>query len=276
MSSSDAWDPRQYERFRAERARPFYDLLHMLERRPGMRVLDLGCGTGALTAELHEHLGAARTLGVDRSPSMLEQSAQLALPELDFLQADIAEIADGTHERCERGSFDVIFSNAALHWLLDHGTLLAQLTRLLRPGGQLAIQLPHMHHAPALRAAVEIAQSPPFRDALGGFVQRYGVLDASSYSRLLHALGFEAQRVRLEVYAHTLPSREAVFEWVKGTTLTPYAERLPPKVYEAFLGHYRERLMLSLKDTRPFLFPFERLLLWGRLRGDGPAENQNL
>ncbi|NOY94638.1 MAG: methyltransferase domain-containing protein [Deltaproteobacteria bacterium] len=265
MSPKDAWDPRQYERFRGERARPFYDLLQMLEARPGMRLLDLGCGTGELTAQLHERLGAAHTLGVDRSPHMLEQSAKLARSGLDFLQADIAEVAEGTLEGCERGGFDVVFSNAALHWLLDHGTLLAQLTRLLRPGGQLAIQVPHMHHAPTFRAAVEIAQSPPFRDALGGFVQRYGVLDAPAYARLLHGFGFEEQRVRLEVYAHVLPSREAVFEWVKGTTLTPYAERLPPKVYDSFLGHYRERLMLSLKDTRPFLFPFERLLMWARL-----------
>jgi trans-aconitate 2-methyltransferase len=265
MSSSDGWDPAQYERFRAERARPFHDLVDMLEAREDARIIDLGCGTGELTARLHQRLGAQHTLGVDRSCSMLLGSDERTLPGLEFLEADIADVAKGALEQCPAGAFDVVFSNAALHWLDDHATLLGQLRRLLRPGGQLAIQVPHMHHAPTFRAAVEIAQSPPYREALGGFVQRYGVLDASRYARLLHELGFEAQRVRLEVYAHVLPSREAVFEWVKGTTLTPYAERLPPKVYESFLGRYRERLMLSFKDTRPFLFPFERLLIWGRL-----------
>jgi len=265
MSASDGWDPDPYERFHAERARPFFDLASMLSVAPGMSVLDLGCGSGALTAQLHETLGAQRTLGVDRSQAMLEGASTHELQGLEVLEADIADVAKGSIEQCPEGAFDVVFSNAALHWLPDHAALLGQLKRLLRPGGQLAVQVPHMHHAATFRTAVEIAQSPPFRAALGGFVQRYGVLDASAYARLLHRLGFEAQRVRLEVYGHVLPSRDAVVEWVKGSTLTPYAERLPPTMYESFLGRYRERLMLSLKDTRPFFFAFERVLFWARL-----------
>ena len=62
---SSAWDPNQYERFKAERAQPFYDLVSLVEREPGMRVIDLGCGTGQLTAWLHSELGASETLGID-------------------------------------------------------------------------------------------------------------------------------------------------------------------------------------------------------------------
>ena len=265
MTQRSGWEPEQYGRFRAERARPFYDLMALLRPGAGARVVDLGCGTGELTAELHRGLQASETLGVDRSESMLERAS--GDEGLQFIQADIAEVADGELEGLGRASLDVLFSNAALHWLPDHAQLLERLTTLLRPGGELAIQVPYMHLGPTFRAAVEIAQSPPFRDALGGFVQRYGVIEPAAYARLLHRLGYAEQRVRLEVYAHVLPSRDEVFEWVKGSTLTPYRERLPPKVYDAFLGHYRERLMLSLKDERPYLFPFERVLMWARRPG---------
>src|SRR5438067_13793451 len=70
----DAWDPAQYERFRDERARPFLDLLALVRPCPGMRVVDLGCGTGELTARLHDELAAGETLGVDRSEAMLARA----------------------------------------------------------------------------------------------------------------------------------------------------------------------------------------------------------
>src|SRR5262249_57814005 len=89
--SADAWNPAQYERFAAERRRPFDDLLALVRPRPGMRVVDLGCGTGELTRALHDHLGARDTLGVDRSPAMLAKSAAFVVPGLRFEQGDIAD-----------------------------------------------------------------------------------------------------------------------------------------------------------------------------------------
>jgi trans-aconitate 2-methyltransferase len=56
-----------------------------------------------------------------------------------------------------------------------------------------------------------------------------------------------------------------VVEWVKGSLLSAFRERLPPELYARFLAAYRERLLAELEDTRPYFFPFKRLLLWGRL-----------
>src|SRR5580700_9159808 len=72
------WDPEQYERFKAERSRPFFDLLALVRPRPGMRVVDLGCGTGELTTELHTRLGARETVGIDSSETMLAKGAEVA------------------------------------------------------------------------------------------------------------------------------------------------------------------------------------------------------
>ena len=69
--------------------------------------------------------------------------------------------------------------------------------------------------------------------------------------------------MRLQIYPHVLPDRESVLEWVKGTLLTAYERRLPADLYPAFLDAYRARLLDALEDTRPFFYPFARILCWG-------------
>ena len=129
--SSDTWSPEVYARFAAERRRPFDDLLAMVAPIPGGRAVDLGCGTGELTRELHRRTGASETVGIDSSPAMLEKTKPLGGEGLRFEEGDLARFAP------ERG-FDLVFSNAALHWAPDHPRLLERLTRAREPGGQLA------------------------------------------------------------------------------------------------------------------------------------------
>ena len=76
-SGATQWDPDQYERFKAERTRPFWDLLALVQPVPGGRVVDLGCGTGELTKELHRVLDASEPVGVDNSSAMLERGRAL-------------------------------------------------------------------------------------------------------------------------------------------------------------------------------------------------------
>jgi trans-aconitate 2-methyltransferase len=256
--ASDTWDPAQYERFERERSAPFFDLLDLVEPSPGGRVVDLGCGTGELTRSLHERTGASSTLGIDSSQAMLERSEAHAGDGLTFELGDIAEWAPS-----ER--FDVVFSNAALHWVEDHPALFARLTATLAPGGQLAVQVPANHDHASHLVAERVAAEAPFSDALGGYVRRTPVLEPEQYATLLHELGYEPQHVRLQVYLHVLPEPEAVVEWVKGTLLTDYRKRLPEDAYEQFLARYREVLVADLPDERPFPFTFKRILLRGRL-----------
>jgi trans-aconitate 2-methyltransferase len=257
------WNPDQYDRFKEERSRPFYDLLALVEppkERRTMRAVDLGCGTGDLTAVLHRELGAKETVGVDSSISMLEKSPT-SDGALRFEQADIAAYAGAAREQ----GFDLVFSNAALHWVGDHPALFAKLRTMLKPGGQLAVQMPANFDHPSHTVAAEVAREPAFAPILAGHERHVPVLEPEAYAALLDRLGFDPQRVRLEVYAHRLESRAAVVEWVKGTLLTQYRARLDDPTYERFLARYRERLFEVLPDTKPFLYPFKRLLLWGRL-----------
>jgi trans-aconitate 2-methyltransferase len=253
----DAWDPQQYGRFEAERSQPFYDLLGMVAPVPGGRVLDLGCGTGALTRTLHEQLGAAETVGIDSSPAMLEQAQAQAGGGLRFQAGDIGTLAD------VEGPVDVVFANAALQWVPDHERVLADWTALLGEGGQLAIQVPANVDHPSHRVIQELAEEAPYVDAGDGPPPPdpvFSVLRPERYAELLHELGFTEQHVRLQVYGHVLDSTAAVVEWTKGTSLTRMARHLPPERYEAFVDEYRRRLVAELGDRRPYFYAFKRIL----------------
>jgi trans-aconitate 2-methyltransferase len=247
-----SWDPNQYERFKDERAQPFRDLAALVEPRPRMRVADLGCGTGELTRELHEQLAAEETIGIDSSETMLLKSQSFGSEVLRFEKGDIESfVADRP--------FDLIFSNAALHWVPDHEHLFARLVALIAPHGQLAIQMPANHDHPSHRIAAELA--PSF-----GITPALNVLPPERYAALLHHLGFARQHVRLQVYGHVLPSSADVVEWTKGTTLTPYREALSPERYDEFLAEYTARVVAALGDARPYFYTFKRVLMWGGYR----------
>jgi trans-aconitate 2-methyltransferase len=254
---ADAWNPTQYERFREQRAEPFFDLLSMVEPGPSLRALDLGSGTGELTRHLHEQLRCRSTLGVDASPAMLAKAAGFAESGLSF--------AAGRIESFEPAEpFELVFSNAALQWVDDHPKLFSRLRSWLAPGGQLALQMPANHRQLTHRLASELAQREPFASALAGYVRQSPLLSPEAYAELLYGLGFERQRVELRVYGHVLESRRDVVEWVKGSLLTDYERRLPAPLFAQFLEQYREQLLPQLSEAEPYFFPFTRLLLWAR------------
>jgi trans-aconitate 2-methyltransferase len=259
----DTWDPRQYDKFQREREQPFYDLLALVRRTPGMRVVDLGCGTGKLTRVLHERLEARETIGVDRSEKMLEATRAGTLP--NGLRFDVGTI-ESFAERAERGSerVDLIFSNAAYHWVDDHDTLLRRLAAALAPGGQIAFQVPAQHEDATHVTADELAEAEPFRAALNGWRRVHSVQSPERYARILYRCGFADPNVRLIVYPHVLATRGAVVEWMKGTLLTEYARHLPADLFERFVEEYRARLLPQLDAAEPYFFPFKRILCWGQ------------
>lgn len=253
----DAWNPAQYERFARERRQPFDDLVALVERAPGMRVVDLGCGTGELTADLHAALGARETLGIERSANMLSRASAITRPGLRFARGDIADFAGDS-------AWDLVFSNAALQWLPDHETLLPRLAAAVAPGGQIAVQVPANFDHPAHVAATQVAAEEPFARLFAAPPRTASVLAPERYAELLDDLGFARQTVRLQVYGHHLGARDDVVEWVRGTMLTAYESALPADAFAAFVDRYRDRLRTVLRDTRPFFYPFKRILMWAR------------
>jgi trans-aconitate 2-methyltransferase len=251
------WNPDTYHKFQAERAAPFTDLLSLVNIRSDLRVVDLGCGTGELTARLAEHLPNSRVLGIDNSPQMLERARQYERSDLRFELASI-EALDG--------EWDLIFSHAAIHWVEDHDSLLPRLLSHLRPRGQLAVQIPSNHGHVTHRLITNIAGEEPFRSALGGWTRTSGVLGIERYAELLHQHGGQDITVFEKVYPHLLADADALADWTSGTALVPYFARLGDDLREQFMERYRVRLRAHYPSS-PVFYGFRRTLFAATIEG---------
>ena len=253
MSATMPWDPKQYHKFQAERSAPFFDLLALVEVRPNLKVVDLGCGTGELTRHLTEALPNSDVTGLDSSAPMLEKAAFHTSPNLHFEQGDQAQLT---------GAWDLIFSNAALQWSEDHAALIPSLYERLLPGGQIAVQVPSNHNHISHQIYRETAAEEPFKTILNGF-QRYApVLSIDEYARLFFDCGAENIIVFEKVYAHVLEDADAVVEWISGTALVPYFERLG-EYKESFVDALRAKMRRALSDA-PVFYPFRRTFFSAR------------
>jgi trans-aconitate 2-methyltransferase len=251
------WNPDQYHKFSAERSVPFDDLLKLVSVRTGLRVVDLGCGTGELTAKLADLLPQSEVTGLDTSEQMLEKAARHSRPGLRFERGDQAKLT---------GKWDLIFSNAALQWTEDHPALFSRLFAQLQPGGQIAVQMPSNHEHVSHRLIRETAGRDPFRSALHGWVRHAPLLSTEAYAKLLFDLGAEQITVFEKVYAHVLENADAVVEWISGTALVPYFERFDDSTREAFVASIRDELRQVLPGS-PVFYPFKRTFLSGFKHG---------
>lgn len=244
------WDPERYHQFQAERFAPFADLMALVRVRPGIRVVDLGCGTGELTRRLADALPGSDVLGIDNSPQMLERTAEFVRLGLRFEQASIEEVT---------GRWDLVFSHAAIQWVDDHHALVPRLFSLLAPGGQLAVQLPSNHGHLTHRLITRLAGEEPFRTALGGWTRHSPVLGIDEYAQLLYEAGGHDIVVFEKVYPHLLENASAMADWTSGTALVPYFERLPKEMRDAFMERYRALLEETYPGS-PVFYSFRRTL----------------
>ena len=224
------WDPKTYLAYGAERTRPAADLLARVPLQQPRRVADLGCGPGNSTALLRARWPEAEIDGIDYAPEMLAEARKSGV-DARFIRADIAAWTP-------QESYDVIYSNAALQWLTDHERLLPRLLSFVRPGGCLAVQVPHNfkeHCHVLIRQAVA---DPRWRDELKDVRDWWNVLEPETYFDLLQpgATSVDLWETR---YFHVLEGEDPVFHWMMGTGLRPFAAALKSPLKEAFLEHYR-------------------------------------
>ncbi len=247
------WNPDLYHKFQTERAAPFYDLLALVDVRPHLKAVDLGCGTGELTRQLADRLPNSHVTGLDNSPDMLKKAASHATSSLVFQPGDQSTLT---------GAWDLIFSNAALQWSENHAELIPYLFDRLNPGGQIAVQVPSNHNHISHQVYRETAAEEPFQSILGGFQRQSPVLTIDQYARLLFECGAEAITVFEKVYPHVLADSDAVVEWISGTALVPYFERLGGHK-EEFLQAIRVKMRAAMPEN-PVFYPFRRILFSAR------------
>jgi trans-aconitate 2-methyltransferase len=250
-----SWNPDTYLAFADYRERPIAELIARIPPVDPARAVDLGCGTGNSTAALRKAFPGAATMGIDTSTSMLEK-ARADLPDIEWLEADIA-----TWQPPHK--FDLILSNAALHWVPGHDDLFARLLDVLSEGGALAVQMPRNFAAPSHKLLFETAKDGPWADEVGT-LSPFAPMDPASayYDRIApHVHHFDMWET---TYYQVLEGDDAVFKWVSGSALTAYRDALEDGPHwEAFCDAYRQRLRKAYPKSSDgkTLFPFTRLFI---------------
>ncbi len=245
------WNPDQYLKFVEARQRPALDLIARLGGCCRKNLVDLGCGAGNITRLLAEHWPQARVVGVDNDPEMLRKASSTA-SQIDWQAGDIADWQPAVAP-------DLIFSNAALHWLGDHPRLLPRLMAQLAEGGVLAVQMPSNFSAPSHQILRKLADDYRWQQTLGGIAMGK-VLSSAEYYRLLSPYCRHLE-VWETIYWQALSGDDAIIEWMKGTTLVPYLARLDAHATEEFLNAYRAPLAVAYPRASDghTLFPFKRV-----------------
>ena len=249
------WDPQQYAQFWDQRRRPALDLIARLRPEPApRRILDIGCGPGTVTTLLADRWPEAEIVGVDSSPEMLDDARAL-MPDVTWVQADITTYEPGAAP-------DLVFTNAVLHWVPDHETLVPRLFGLLAPGGTLAIQVPDKWDQPSHTLGFEIADQERWRDRLDGAIARNPLLDEDQYLDLLLPVAADVD-LWTTTYHHVLEGPDPVVEWFLGSFLRAFLSRLDEAEGKDFVAQYAEamRAAYPARDDGRTVMPFQRLFI---------------
>ncbi|WP_407570254.1 methyltransferase domain-containing protein [Deinococcus altitudinis] len=248
------WNPDVYRQFQAERDRPFFDLVAQLPVFQPVLVTDLGCGTAHQTATLAERWPQAQVTGVDSSAEMLEQAP--ALPNLRLVQADFSRWTPGAPQ-------DLLFSNAALHWIPDQHALIPRLAGLVAAGGVFAFQVPGNFTAPSHLLLAELQNEPRWQGRLATEAGPAS-LNPLDYADLLTPLGFQVNAWET-TYLHLLHGPDAALNWVRGTALRPVLARLSPGDAAEFEAEYGRRLRAAYPEgPSGTAFSFRRVFVVAR------------
>ena len=233
------FDGQQYEEASAHQREWGTKLIRELDLQGTERILDLGCGDGALSAHLAELVPDGQVAGIDASRGMIEAARSKVRKNLRFFLMDINELNFVAQ-------FDVVFSNAALHWIKDHQRLLRNAVRALREGGRLRFNFAGegncAHFFSVVREAISAEE---FGVHFAGFDWPWYMPSVEEYSALMDASGMDHKRVWGENADRYFPDREAMIRWIDQPSLVPFLAHIPdrvkPRLREYVIGRMIEK-----------------------------------
>jgi len=266
------WDAERYHRLSNPQLGWGRRVLERLDPVAGERILDLGCGTGRLTAELvatMSGLGGGFVVAVDRSESMIREASSVEHWATRPHRLGASALPSGVHfVRADGASlpfvdvFDAVFSTATFHWIKDHHALFASIYRALAPGGRLVAQCgggPNLKTL--LDRATELIEGPRFAPHFGGWRDPWEFADVPVTIQRLEANAYTAIHVTLEEAPTTLPDRETYRDFLSCVVVRDHAARLPEPERGAFLDALADAAAL---DSPPFTLDYWRLNIHAR------------
>lgn len=257
QSSSHEWNSPVYHRLSQPQVSWGKKVLARLRLRGDEIVLDAGCGTGRLTAELLEALPRGRVIGLDLSQNMLTSAREHLLAQSENRVGLVA--ADLLHLPFAN-TFDGIVSTAAFHWVLDHDALFASLRCALHPRGWLEAQCGGGPNLAALRKRADaLAATPKYAPFFSGFHEPWLFENAEEAAGTLRRAGFVNVRTSVESAPTLLDDAAHYKEFVRNIILRRHLEQLPEESLRVqFMGNLAEQ---AANDDPPFLLDYWRLNL---------------
>lgn len=192
------------------------------------RVLDLGCGDGALTSRIAELVPEGEVMGIDASQGMIEAARPKERSNLHFRILDINGLEF-------ENRFDIIFSNAALHWVKDHHRLLQNVRRALRPNGRIRFNFAGKENCSNfLAVAREAMAREEFAAFFTAFEWPWYMPAVQEYRELAASSGFHHVEVRGENADRFFPDTETMIRWIDQPSLVPFLASVPGPMKDAF------------------------------------------
>jgi trans-aconitate 2-methyltransferase len=235
-----SWDAADYASHSASQFRWAQELIEKLQLAGNEAVLDIGCGDGRVTAEIARRLPHGSALGIDNSPSMVAFATDKlsASPQnnLSFRHLDATRLD-------YRDAFDVVFSNAAMHWIQDHPSVLAGIKRGLKPGGRMLLQMGGSGNAAGVINCFDgLITSSPWRRFFDKFHSPYWFYGPDAYRGWLKDAGLSEVRMELIPKDMQHAGRDGLAGWIR-TTWMPYVSRVPESSRHRFIDALVERYL---------------------------------
>ena len=251
------WNPETYDQFKTERSAPFFDLLNLVDSKPNLSVIDLGCGTGELTSGIFGYLENPNITGIDSSAEMLKKAEKHSTENLHFFQRSVEEQLELDEK------FDLIIANASLQWCTEHQELFPDLISKLNDDGQLAVQVPSNHDFIVHQLLSKVAEMEPYKKEFKAWVREYPVLKIDEYAKILYDNNGKDINVFEKVYPHVMENSDVVFEWASGTAIIPFLEKLPEELRENYKADYKAELKKVFPGS-PVFYPFKRTFIYAK------------
>jgi trans-aconitate 2-methyltransferase len=227
------WNAQEYQQHSQVQQKWAQELIAKLNLTGNEDILDIGCGDGKVTAEIVRCVPEGSVVGIDNSDSMIvlakkhypsSKYANLSFRVMDALSLSFKE------------TFDVVFSNAVLHWVLDHTPVVAGIYRVLRPGAKMLLQMGGKGNADAILSVLdEMRLKQTWHDHFIDFRFPYSFMSVEDYTRLLAESGFTKTRVVLIPKDMEHDGPPGLAGWIR-TTWLPYTERIPEGQRENFIN----------------------------------------
>ncbi|MBD2579719.1 methyltransferase domain-containing protein [Oscillatoria sp. FACHB-1406] len=234
------WNPEDYAKNSDAQLKWAQELIVNLNLRGDESVLDVGCGDGKITASFAKSIPEGSVVGTDSSPEMIAYARNVhsssEYPNLSFDCID-ARCLDFTEE------FDLIFSNAALHWVDNHQAFLRGASRALKRGGRLIISCGGFGNAAdVLEVFSELVTLEKWKDYFGEFHNPYFFYRDRDYIPWLSESGFRVQRLELVPKDMAHQGKDGLAGWVR-TTGMPFTQCVPEREREDFIANFVDRYL---------------------------------